>query len=61
MTEYITTGGDQRSGHRICIYFDAYGNGVEDTWRSLDIMFNGLLKALKRMGSEMTSGKPEPL
>ncbi|EEI9212231.1 hypothetical protein BAB39_001557 [Salmonella enterica subsp. enterica serovar Carrau] len=61
MTEYTTTGGDQHGGYRICVYFNAYGDGVEDTWHSLDIMFNGLMKALKRMSSEMISGKNEPL
>ncbi|EOQ7121934.1 hypothetical protein LJE37_RS24875, partial [Escherichia coli] len=52
MTEYTDSGGNEFTGYRICVYFDAYGNGTEDTWTSLNIMFDGLMKATKRMSNE---------
>ncbi|EFR6818657.1 hypothetical protein HYF16_000256 [Salmonella enterica] len=61
VTEYITGDANKHSGHRVCIYFDAHGNGIDDVWHSLEIMFSGLTKALKRMNVEMISGKSEPI
>ncbi|EMU8144910.1 hypothetical protein AAAM04_001465 [Salmonella enterica] len=61
VTEYLTAGGIYLHGYRICIYIDAYGNGIIDTWNSLDVLFNGLMKSLKRMSNEMISGGLKPL
>ncbi|AXC66210.1 hypothetical protein DOE63_11970 [Salmonella enterica subsp. diarizonae serovar 59:z10:-] len=61
VTEYLSAGGDEISGYRICVYFEAYGNGIDDTWLSLNIMFNGIMEALKRMNAEMFSSKTIPL
>ncbi|EKH4251906.1 hypothetical protein PSI81_004808, partial [Escherichia coli] len=60
MTEYTDSGGNEFTGYRICVYFDAYGNGTEDTWTSLNIMFDGLMKATKRMSNETITGEMRP-
>ncbi|EOD4086086.1 hypothetical protein ACUH7A_004031 [Yersinia enterocolitica] len=60
ITDYLT-GGDKITGHRFCLDFNACGNGVEDTWVSLNIMFEGLMKTLERLNSEMISGDAVPL
>ncbi|UNH28200.1 hypothetical protein MNY64_05165 [Moellerella wisconsensis] len=61
ITDYIINAEEQLTGHRFCIQFYAYGNGLNDTWSSLACTFNNLFKALKRLNSDMISGRPEPL
>lgn len=61
ITDYIISAEEQLTGHRFCIQFYAYGNGLDDTWSSLACTFNNLFKALKRLNSDMISGRPEPL
>ncbi|WP_172843371.1 hypothetical protein [Escherichia coli] len=61
MTEYSAPDSNKFTGYRFCIYFDAYGNGTEDTWTSLSIMFDGLMKATKRVSNEIVSGGLCPL
>lgn len=61
ITDYLVPGGNQITGHRFCIYFQAYGNGVSDSWDSLGAMFDSLMKAIKRVNSEMISGAAVPI
>uniref|UniRef100_UPI0036DC14A2 hypothetical protein n=1 Tax=Photorhabdus sp. RM322S TaxID=3342825 RepID=UPI0036DC14A2 len=61
VTDYITPAGDKLKGYRFCIYFQAYGDGIDDTWLSLNTAFNGLFETLKRLNFEMFSGRAEPL
>ena len=61
ITDYINTSGNKFTGYRFCIYFQAYGKGVSDTWDSLSAMFECLEKATKRLNREMISGEAVPI
>ncbi|WP_256815185.1 hypothetical protein [Klebsiella pneumoniae] len=61
ITDYITPDGNKLTGHRFCIYFQAYGNGIHDTWLSLETMFDSLAKTTKRLNTEIISGQAVPL
>ncbi|HAV1637319.1 TPA: hypothetical protein JG881_001409 [Enterobacter hormaechei subsp. xiangfangensis] len=61
MTDYITPDGNKLTGYRFCIYFQAYGNGIQDAWLSLETMFDSLVKTTKRLNTEIISGQAVPL
>ncbi|MBG6247022.1 MAG: hypothetical protein EKD82_02130 [Candidatus Symbiopectobacterium sp. PLON1] len=61
ITDYIRAGRNELTGYRFCIHFYAYGNGVEDTWVSLNAIFDNIMKATKRLNSEMITGDAVPL
>ncbi|MCP9269846.1 hypothetical protein M5U04_17610 [Xenorhabdus sp. XENO-1] len=61
ITDYIISTEEQLTGYRFCIQFYAYGNGLDDTWRSLACTFENLFKAIRRLNADMISGRPEPL
>jgi hypothetical protein len=48
-TDYVELPGghDERTGLRLCIYFNAYGNGDAEAWENLNITIQGLFNAFK--------------
>ncbi|MBI6576846.1 MULTISPECIES: hypothetical protein [Pseudomonas syringae group] len=48
-TEYLELPGgrNERTGLRLCIYFNAYGDGDANAWDNLDIAIHGLFEAFK--------------
>lgn len=58
-TDYVLVPNSKGAGFRVSIAFDAYGNGDTDTWESLLIAFDALLKALKRLEIGMTVSMPD--
>ena len=48
-TDYLDLPGghDERTGLRLCIYFNAYGNGDAETWKNLNVAIQGLFNAFK--------------
>ena len=48
-TDYIELPGEreERRGLRLCIYFNAYGNGDANAWDNLEIAIQGLFNAFK--------------
>ncbi len=47
---------DQSDGHRIRLTFNAYGDGEDDTWAALSIVFSNIWEATKRLNQAMTEG-----
>ncbi|WP_333620548.1 hypothetical protein [Pantoea septica] len=55
-TDFVLLPGDENSGHRIRITFNAYGNGEVEVWACLATVFQSIWNATKRLNSALSEG-----
>jgi len=55
-TDYVLLSGNENSGQRIRITFNAYGNSEAEVWSCLDIVFQSVWKATERLNSALSEG-----
>lgn len=55
-TDYVLLPGDEGTGHRISVTFNAYGNGESEVWACLDAVFQSIWNATKRLNRGLSEG-----
>lgn len=55
-TDFITLPANESAGNRIRLTFNAYGNGDDEVWLSLDNVFGGIRETVERLNLTMTEG-----
>ena len=58
-TEFLKAACENKTGHRIRVTFDVYGNSEEAVWKALDEVFEGLEEVFRRVERAQHVALPE--